>query len=171
MKINTCIIALLLSLNLVAINNSELINLRSQFYEASINEAKIDVFISLIKTHKTDGDAIIKGYKAMSYMLLSKNCWNPYNKFSYFKNGKELLEESIITDQNNVELRFLRLCIQQSLPSFLKYSDQINSDLEFLTNNWSNLEDVDLKNRIQNYYLENDMGELITITNLHSNYD
>jgi hypothetical protein len=90
-------------------------------------------------------------YLAMARFMLSKHLINPYYKFAYFQQAKDLLERAILADPSNVEIRYLRLTVQISAPSFLGYSDDIERDSEFL-NAWLAdglaVLDPDLKKRV-----------------------
>ena len=70
----------------------------------------------------------IMGYKAMSYFMMSKHVLNPYNKLMYFKKGKLCIDKAIVLDANNVELLYLRYCVQINVPKFLNYHNNISID-------------------------------------------
>ena len=89
----------------------------------------------------------------MSFLLISKHSINPLEKLSFFKLGVLWLESSIENDFCNIELRFLRLSVQNNAPSFLNYNNYIEEDKNYLASNYKYLEDEDLKNRISNYLL------------------
>ena len=57
-----------------------------------------------------------------------------------------MLEKAISSDPNNLELRFLRYCVQINTPKFLNYNEDLKSDSLFIT---SQLEsNVELKSFI-----------------------
>ena len=74
---------------------------------------------------------IIKGYKAVCTSALAQYIFNPYTKYQLFNEGKAQLEESIATEKG-VEIVFLRVVIQLSIPKFLGYADDIENDLAYL---------------------------------------
>jgi hypothetical protein len=69
----------------------------------------------------------------------------------HFNAGKVQLEYAIIQEDENIELRFLRLSIQENLPSFLGYSSQIKADRSFLVDHLDQILDEDLKSKISTY--------------------
>ena len=66
---------------------------------------------------------------------------NPIEKLIYFNKGKELLEDAINQDPKSVELKFLRYSIQQNLPKFLLYHDNIEKDLNFVNRKIKSIKD------------------------------
>jgi hypothetical protein len=85
-------------------------------------------------------------------MLKAKYESNPFTKLSYFNEGKDLIERSILRDPNNIELRYIRFTIQRNLPGFLNYDQDIFRDSITVAKQVRYLKDVDLKNRITNYF-------------------
>ena len=106
-----------------------------------------------LKSVKSDGnlDPIIQGYKGAIMMVMAKHFYNPYNKWKYFVEGKKQLEQSISSLPNNIELIYLRFCIQSNAPSFLGYHSNMASDRQFLKKQITNLKDKNLRIRISTY--------------------
>ena len=61
------------------------------------------------------------------------------------------MEQAIINDLENVELRFLRLSIQLHTPDVLHYNAQIKSDKQFIESNLEKLKNEKLKKSIAEY--------------------
>ncbi|MCB0803172.1 MAG: hypothetical protein KDB74_08735 [Flavobacteriales bacterium] len=150
------ILLVIFPLLLTAEDNNQLISLRNQFYAASEEKIDLNHFASFIDELKDSDNPTIQAYRAMLYMLQAKESWNPIKKFSHFNQGKNLLDKLISENQNNIELRFLRLCIQINLPSFLNY-DNKDIDTMYLLKNLSKLKDQDLLNRINIFLNDNQL--------------
>jgi len=113
------------------------------------------------KNNTTEIDSVLKlsgysntiytGYRSVVLMLHAKISNSPFDKMKYFNKGKNLLESTIEKDYKNIELRYLRFCIQTNIPFFLFYSSNIETDKKFIIENWNYLADEDLKNRIKKY--------------------
>lgn len=122
-----------------------------QAYELAANDEtiannllkKVDLLSSTSTT--------MEGYKGAITMMLAKFQFNPVSKFSYFNKGKAILEQAIVKDKNNIEIIYLRYCIQCNVPSFLDYKNNIPTDKQFLLSNLSKLKDNDLKIRIMSF--------------------
>lgn len=60
-------------------------------------------------------------------------------KLNLFKEGRLLLETAINKNNKNVELRFLRLMIQENAPKILGYHSNIKEDVNFIQENINQL--------------------------------
>lgn len=105
-------------------------------------------FKALEKNAKTP---VEKGYEAAFHMFMAKHTGNPIKKMSYFNGGKKKLENQIKSNPNNIELRFIRLCIQYHIPSYLGYRDDIERDKDFLVENLHKLNDKSTKELLFKY--------------------
>lgn len=130
---------------------SDLDWLRSHFQEAHKNKGNATNFYKKAESIMSNQVAVL-GYKAASKMLESKYDKNKELKRELFKQGATDLNELIIANPKNVEIRFIRLAIQQNTPSFLKYNSDITSDKTFIFTNYKS-QDVQLQNLIKDYVL------------------
>ena len=131
----------------------DIIELRELYYSSTNSKVNTYKLVEYLKHVTFNSSAIHKGYKGMSYLLISKHSWNPIDKLTFFKQGIIWLESSIENDSCNIELRFLRLTAQINLPLFLNYNNDIDEDRDYLVINYKYLDDEDLKKRISNYLL------------------
>jgi hypothetical protein len=131
---------------------------RNLFYAAVDNSTKAEAFISYIEKLNEQNKPEIKAYHGMGYLLRAKHAFNPYNKLSNFRKGKDLLEAAIQADSRNAELRFLRLSVQTHAPFFLNYSDKVKEDEQLIRSYYPALTDQDLRERIKVFFKENDLS-------------
>jgi hypothetical protein len=136
---------------LSAAANEELIAIRNLFYKAAKSHTSATELALKLKDVNTESSAVMMGYKSMSYLMSCYHSYNPYTKYSYFLKGKAMLESALAKDKNNVELHFLRLCVQLNTPSFLGYSANIEEDKLAIFNGLKSLNDPDLQKRIVDY--------------------
>lgn len=152
---NILLISFLITLCGLVSKSTSKIELRNLYYQATIDEEVADTFFWKMKD-KSCSMPFDLAYKGMAYMLQAKYAWSPYSKYSYFIEGRDLLEQAITKDSTDIEIRFLRFCIQSNAPFFLDYSDKVSIDFLYIKNNWSSLKDKDLKERIVEYMQESD---------------
>lgn len=133
--------------------NKDLLKVREMYYKASTNRADAELFFNTISSVSGIDKFLVEGYKGMSYMIKANFDFNPYYKLSYFVKGKGLLDGAIESDEKNVELRFLRFCVQTNAPGFLGYSGKIAADKKVILNSYKNISDTDLKSRIKEFML------------------
>ena len=104
---------------------------------------------------------LLLGYKGAVMAEMARYEKNPPQKMKFFKEGKHKLEEAILRDFENIELRFLRLSIQMHSPELLHYKGQITSDKAFIESNLDKLKNESLKKSISDYLVKVDkQGEL-----------
>ena len=120
-----------------------LIEIRNLYEESSTSKDACIKLIGILEAHKND--PLYLGYDGCATMLMAKHVFNPFLKLSYFKKGKEMLENAIKADEKNFELRYLRFTAQTNMPSFLGYHDNIDMDKKFILNSFSQIKDISLK--------------------------
>lgn len=147
-------VLLLLSMQLNPTDNG-LVAVRAAYYDAAQKKISTNAFAKKVKD-ADDGSAVMLAFQSMALMFDARDSYNPYTKMSSFNKGKEMLENAVKKDANNVEVRFLRFCVQSNAPFFLGYSGNIDGDKAVILNNWSTLKDEDLKEKIKTFMLATD---------------
>ncbi|OEI80709.1 hypothetical protein AST99_07810 [Formosa algae] len=100
---------------------------RSEFH-AIITEDELDLFLDNVKTVDCD---LKTPYLASAIMRQAEFTNWPFRKLNYFKEGKDVLEDYIAENPNNIEARYMRLLCQLNAPSFLNYDDK-EEDRDFI---------------------------------------
>ena len=79
----------------------------------------------------------------------------------YFKKGKSILEEVIKDYPSNIELRYIRYCLQKKVPDFIGYHENKQEDLNLILKNIMHSEiSVAVKSIIlKNILYLNDLGK------------
>lgn len=133
---------------------TEPVEYRKLFYKASADKGSIQKFMSLMEHSVPASDPLVLCYKGAAYILGAKIYSNPYTKLSTFKKGREMLDNAAEAKPTDVEIRFIRFCIQTNAPFFLNYSGAISQDKAVILKHWNALADKDLKARIKDYLLQ-----------------
>jgi hypothetical protein len=94
---------------------------------------------------------LLAGYKGAIVMLQAKHVKGIKNKKKLFKDGLVLLEGAIEVYPNNIEMRTLRMSIQENAPKFLKYNKQIEEDKKFILENLKNTTSSSVKVFVNSY--------------------
>lgn len=121
---------------------------RLLFNKSATNEACCKKLMNVLNVYNETNNATLAAYKACATMMMASHMLNPFRKFSYFNNGKELLEKGVAADIENAEIRYLRFTIQSNAPSFLGYNQLISNDKYFLIESLAGLKDLQLKKLI-----------------------
>ena len=131
------IISLLLSLTNSQAQELNLSELRELYIEASFEEDKANKLYELTKNSSIESDYKNFSYHAIAILLQSKFSINPIDKLKSFGQGKKQLEKVISQYPKDIELRFLRFCVQDGTPAILDYKLNMEEDSQFIKNNIS----------------------------------
>jgi hypothetical protein len=103
-------------------------------YVRSYHEAKTKKQeAEFINKYKSSSKISILGYVVSLEMKQAKYKFFPWKKLSIFNKGKKRLESLIMDNPDNIDLRYLRLVIQENIPSLLNYKLNIKEDKLFLS--------------------------------------
>ena len=67
--------------------------------------------------------------------MLLKYEYNPLYKLTLFTDYSVRLDSIVINNFNNIEIRFLRYCVQKQTPRILGYNDNLELDYQFILQN------------------------------------
>ena len=123
--------------------------LRLLYCQARENKGNADKFLKALEGTGESKDPLIMSYQGLAWLYEANFSINPYHKFTFFNKGKALMEQAIKKEPANVEIRFLRFCVQTNVPFFLNYNGKINEDKLIMLNAWSSLSDEVLKKLIK----------------------
>jgi hypothetical protein len=84
-----------------------------------------------IKNNSVVNLAYLGGYKT----IWANHVFSPIEKLKTFKEGKKLIDEAVLKEPNNIEIRFIRLSVQKNAPAFLGYKSNVKEDEEFIRKN------------------------------------
>lgn len=122
----------------VSIAGKSRVQQRELFYEAfsSGSAEQIDQALAAIK--RGNGKLAI-AYEGALLMRKAGLIKGAGEKLKMFKKGHELFENEIAKDPGNVELKFIRLCIQEKAPKILKYRKELDEDKAAVIRHFSTL--------------------------------
>lgn len=126
------IIILLFAINCTAQSN-DLNIIRKSYLESFHSEKNINKLINTCDINKNN--SVISAYKTVAELMLIKYKYNPINKFKLFNEHTKNLDLIVSNNLNNIEIRFLRYCIQKQTPIFLGYDDNLELDYKFIIKN------------------------------------
>lgn len=105
---------------------------------------------SLAEISKED-DANLAAYKGALLTIKAKFTGPIKDKKKYFKEGVSLLENAISIEPENIELRCLRMGVQENSPKILRYKGNIDADKQFLIDNFNSVKNIEIKELIEGY--------------------
>lgn len=128
-------------------------DLRKEYFMLLENEKKCKETYLQLSSIKNPSQ-LYSAYKAVFTMAMARYTNNVITKWSYFNQGRDLLEEVIKKNPDNVEMRFLRITIQDNVPSILSYSCNIDEDKNFILSYYHTIPGNGLKENIRTYFLK-----------------
>lgn len=148
-------IKLVFFLTFLISNNEDLKIIREHFTLLNKSEASVLIIKNITEHSVTLPVSLKKAYSAIAEMASAQYEINPINKLASFNSGKILLENAIKLDPLNIELRYLRMCIQDNAPFFLGYNKNLKADTKYLISNLKSIKrsDLDLYSRIYSYLI------------------
>ncbi len=124
--------------------------LRKELFYNDFDLERSAAFYNKIASIKLNTPTVI-AYRAAARALMAKYTWNPVTKINNLNSMEELLNKAVNTDGSNLEVRFLRFYIENSIPAYLGYSKNMNEDSHILTQNLHRLKELNIDQEIANF--------------------
>ena len=138
---------------LVFVNNPEITEIRRLYASVIQSETNAKEFASKLSEVGKEDNKTLYAYKGVSMTLLARYKKEVSEKSKTFKEGAKMVEFAVASEPNNIEIRLIRLSIQEKAPKILKYSTNKKDDKNFILTHYKeqtgNLKEF-LKNFIQN---------------------
>ena len=96
-----------------------------------------DEELTFIEKYHGDLNPSVQAYICAVEMKQAEYRFNPMSKLRIFKKTKNKLEELILNNPKNIDLRYVRLLLQEKTPELLGYKNNIEEDKLFLQNELS----------------------------------
>ena len=133
-------------------NNPNLAEIRKAFPTAANSEISATAFASKL-TDISSEDKTLLAYKGASITMVAKFKKKISEKISTFKEGSKLIESAVASESNNIEIRLVRLSIQENVPGIVNYKKNIKDDAAFILKHFKEQNAV-LKEYIRNFVLQ-----------------
>ncbi|MBE8724918.1 hypothetical protein [Flavobacterium hungaricum] len=133
----------------------DLASIRKMYSDVAKSETNAKEFTEKMAGVNSNDDKILVAYKAASILVDSKFEKKLTEKIERFKEGAKMLEAVIASEPNNIEMRMIRLSIQENVPGITGYKKNIKEDKKFLTVHYPTLTGT-LKEYIKDFVLQSD---------------
>jgi len=141
-------------ISFLTIQSIDLNTVRNDYKEAVQDRTKISSFNEqLVSVTKMD-KPILLGYKGAGIALKGRYTKKIKNKKLFFIEGVTLVEYALKKAPKNIELRFIRLGIQENTPKLLKYKGKIEEDKNYILSHYKSVKSSNLKKHIKGYVLQ-----------------
>ena len=136
--------------------SQELKVLRLEYPTAVIDMHTMEVLLKSLADISTENAPILAAYKGALLTIQARNSKGISNKISYFKEGKTLLENAISAEPNNIEIRSLRMGVQENSPRIVRYKGNIDEDKKFIIDNYPSVKNQEIRAFIEGYVRQSD---------------
>lgn len=99
---------------------------------------------------------VLLAYKGAVLTLKAKFSKTKSDKKQFFKEGVSFIENALKTEPSNIEIRYIRMSVQENSPKFLGYHKNIEEDKEFILKNYANVSSNELKDVIEGFVLKSE---------------
>lgn len=110
--------------------------LRTDFENAAKSAKNVDILYNKLDDYSGNNQTIV-AYKGASVILKARFVKDKATKKKYFTDGATLINDAVKNDSKDVENRLIRLIIQENIPKFIKYNQNIQQDKQFIVDNYN----------------------------------
>ncbi len=132
------------------LSNANLTDIRDLYSNVTSSKTKQKEFVAFMQTVNSS-ESVVQAYKGAAFILQSKNTTDKKEKKELFVKGAELIEKAVSKDSKNIEIRLIRLSVQENLPKALKYNSNIEQDVDFIQKSITTTKDSELKLYVEKY--------------------
>lgn len=135
------------------VGNPDLASIRKMYPNVTKSDSNAKEFSEKLSGISNNDDKTLVAYKAASILLDSKFEKKLNDKIERFKEGAKLLESTIKSEPNNIEIRMIRLSIQENVPGITGYKKNIKEDKKYLTEHYAD-QNGTLKEYLKDFVLQ-----------------
>lgn len=132
-------------------NNPNLAEIRKLYPSAANSESNAKELAAKLADVTEDNKTLL-AYKGASITMVAKFKKKVSDKISNFKEGAKFIESAISSEPNNIEIRMVRLSIQENVPGIVNYKKNIKEDAAFILKHYKEQSNV-LKEYIRSFIL------------------
>jgi len=133
----------------------DIAKVRENYTKALADEAITDaLYTELSSITKTDNEVLV-AYKGAVFTLMAKFGKGIGKKTEFFKEGVDLIEYAVSASPENIEIRMIRMSVQEHAPKFLKYHINIPEDKQFILDNYTSTSKV-VKEYVKGFVMQSE---------------
>ena len=134
-------------------SSPDLSKVREDYINAVHNKENTEnLYHELRDVDKSDANIFI-AYKGAVTTLMAKFSKNTKDKKELFKEGATLIEYAASKDPSNIEIRCIRLGVQENTPKVVKYRKKIPEDKQYILEHYKEITSSKLRDYIKGFIL------------------
>ncbi|RZJ72532.1 hypothetical protein [Flavobacterium sp.] len=131
---------------------ADISEVRKLYPDAAKSEESANAFFQKMSAvSDSDANKALVAYKGAAESLMSKYGNTLGKKTKHMKAAAKLIDGAVTADADNIEIRMIRLSVQESVPKIVGYKKNIKEDKAFIVANFG--KSGALKEYIKNFIL------------------
>lgn len=131
----------------------DLTKIREDYINAVHSKENAEVLYNdLAEVAKSD-EKILVAYKGAVTTLKAKFAKSTKDKKELFKDGATLIEYAVSEEPSNIEIRSIRLGVQENTPKVVNYRKNISEDKQYILDHFNEITSSNLKNHIKGFVM------------------
>jgi len=132
----------------------DLEKVRQDYVASSKDATQAEDFVNSLSTVGMKDKVELIGYKGASLALKARYSQVKDEKKKCFQEGAKLIEQAVLNSPKNIELRFIRMSIQENTPKILGYRSDIPADKALILAHFKEVKDISLKRTLTGFILQ-----------------
>jgi hypothetical protein len=122
---------------LLFLRSPDINEVRKLYTDAAKSEANAKAFSEKVADiPDNDANKVLVAYKGCALTLKSKFSGVLADKISFMKAGAKLIDAAAAAEPNNIEIRMIRLSVQESVPRIVNYRSNKKDDKAVILKNY-----------------------------------
>lgn len=117
-------------------SNPSVTEIRKLYATAKNSESNAIAFAKKLADVSKEDDKVLVAYKGASLAIISKLEKKVSDKSKKFKEGSGLIEYAVTNEPNSIEIRMIRLSVQENVPKIVNYRGNKKEDKKFLIDHY-----------------------------------
>lgn len=144
----------LISFILCSLGTPTLSEVRGIYMTASDSEAVTKQLHEQLESVKENAAPALLAYKGAVMTMMAKYTRKKGEKKAFFKNGATLIEAAVVADPSNLEIRTIRLSIQENAPKFLRYHKNRQEDKQLIVADFSKIKSNEIRRFVKSFVMQ-----------------
>ncbi|TRX31245.1 hypothetical protein FNW52_18695 [Flavobacterium sp. ZT3R18] len=117
-------------------SNPSITEVRKLYPTVTSSETNAKEFVEKLAAFSKEDNKTLVAYKGASLAIVSKLEKKISNRSKKFKEGASLIEYAVANEPNNIEIRLVRLSVQENVPKIVNYRGNKKEDATFLLDHY-----------------------------------
>ena len=115
-----------------SLGTPDLSEIRKMYPNVAVSESSIKAFQSKLSDVNLESNKVLVAYKGASIVMYTKYIKKMPEKKTNFKEGVKWIESAVKNKPDNIEIRMIRLGVQENTPKAAKYNTNIQEDKKYI---------------------------------------